>query len=479
MPPIRAATYARISRDARELTHLGTDRQEADCHALIEARGWTAAKTYTDNDTSATSKRRPGYEAMMRALAVGEVDALVAYAPDRFYRRLADLVGFMDAVKAANAEVATVAGGVVDLNSAIGRMSAGHIGVAAAYEVERTSERIRRQQQDAAKNGRPHFGGKRSFGFEPDRVTHNQIEADAIREATTMLLAGSSLRSVCKHLNDQGHRTVTGKRWDSPVLTTLLLRSRMIGQRSYNGVTSQATWEPIITEGEQARLRLIVAARSSAGRGASPTYLLSGLMFCAICGAKVKHCPGGRGRGASYQCPSARGDRGGRQCVNVLAAKAEAYIESVVLAITDSMPIDYPDASSTPIDNTATLDEQEDEAARGYVDGRVTLRQMQVITEAIADQRTALTARLADKADADAKRATQRQLAGRLRSLWPGMTTDDRRAAVAAVLGRITLDRAGRTLDVPTRRPTTAGDLLAARFSFDVSADHLAVTDAR
>lgn len=476
MTPARAAIYARISRDP-EGTHLGTDRQTADCRALCLARGWEVGSCYTDDDISAHSgRRRPGYEAMLAALAAGEVNALVAYAPDRFYRRLADLVGFLDAVKQAGADVATVSGGYVDLNSPEGRFSAVVVGGAAAYEVDKTVARIKRQQLEAAKDGKPHWGSLRPYGFQLDRVTHDEHEAANIREATASLLAGDSLRSVCKRLSDRGDLTVTGVRWDSPHLTKMLLRPRMVGKREYHGRLSTAVWRPIIGDSDQERLRLAVKARSTMGRGAPRRSLLGGVLVCGVCGAKLKRCHSTRGTD-TYECPADRGgNRGGKQCVSVIAEKAEAYITSVVLAVSDDLPVEQPGPTRVVIDTTALLDAREVEAATGFADGRISMLGYQTITQEIERQRVTAMTQMARTAEADAQATEVRRLAGRLRSLWPTMTTDERRQAIVTVLGTITLARAGHTLDVPLRRPTTADDLLAARFSFDVvSADHLAL----
>ena len=50
--PIRAAIYARISRDVTG-EGLGVERQLADCRALASERGWAVAEEYVDNDISA------------------------------------------------------------------------------------------------------------------------------------------------------------------------------------------------------------------------------------------------------------------------------------------------------------------------------------------------------------------------------------------------------------------------------------------
>ena len=55
LSPVRAAIYVRISQD-RAGAGLGIARQEDDCRALCERKGWQVAGIYADNDVSAYSR---------------------------------------------------------------------------------------------------------------------------------------------------------------------------------------------------------------------------------------------------------------------------------------------------------------------------------------------------------------------------------------------------------------------------------------
>lgn len=51
----------------------------------------------------------------------------------------------------------------------------------------------------------------------------------------------------------------------------------------------------------------------------------------------------------------------------------------------------------------------------------------------------------------------------RLRELWQSITLDQRREAIGAVMGPITVSRAGGVLDPPLHRKPTTRELFAAR----------------
>src|SRR5262245_34843096 len=139
----RAAIYTRISSDPND-TQLGVRRQEADCREHCRQRGWTVGAVFTDNDTSAYSgKPRKHYDEMLLALKAGEVDAVVAWHPDRLHRAPKELEAFIDLIDATGAAVATVKAGDYDLTTPTGRMTARIVGAVARHESEHKSTRIR------------------------------------------------------------------------------------------------------------------------------------------------------------------------------------------------------------------------------------------------------------------------------------------------------------------------------------------------
>src|SRR5690606_7724279 len=96
-----AHLYLRLSQD-RTGQSLGIDRQRELCTALCERLGWAVEGEYVDRDVSAWSgKRRAAYERLLADLRARKVSAVVAYAPDRLYRRIKELDRLIDAVNAA------------------------------------------------------------------------------------------------------------------------------------------------------------------------------------------------------------------------------------------------------------------------------------------------------------------------------------------------------------------------------------------
>ncbi len=81
-------------------SRLGVTRQEDDCRAYVERRGWQLASVYEDDDLRAFSgKTRPAYRRLLEDIAAGAVDAVVAWHPDRLHRHPRELEEFIEIVE--------------------------------------------------------------------------------------------------------------------------------------------------------------------------------------------------------------------------------------------------------------------------------------------------------------------------------------------------------------------------------------------
>jgi len=268
---MRAAVYVRISRDA-EGEALGVKRQEEDARALAERRGWETVRVFRDNDISAGGKRkRPGWEALLKAVETGEIDAIVAYSASRMYRRPADLYRLIELSKTRPLEIATVVSGEIDLNHADGRGVAGILAHVDQMELERVGERQRRKQKELKSNG---FwtGGRVPFGYRPEeqedpkgwKLVVFAPEAELIRKAAAAVLNGASLNSIARGWNAQGVTTTGGKPWR-------VGHVRMVLRRDSPGVLTS-------TDTRKLRKLLDDPKRTTSPRGGR--YLLTGLLRC-------------------------------------------------------------------------------------------------------------------------------------------------------------------------------------------------------
>ncbi len=270
-PALRAGIYVRISED-RNGDELGVARQEQDGRELAERRGWTVAGIYSDDDRSAYSgKVRPDYRRLLADVASGQLQAVVAWDPDRLYRRPDDLAEFVNVVEAAGAPVATCKAGDIDLTSANGRLVARLLGDVSAHSSEHAAERIKRKMRELAETGKDH-GGRRPFGWErnrrtlrapvtfcrvADRAEITYSEPAMIRDATARVLAGgkgNGLKTIVTDWNRHGWPSTTGGMWTAASLRRVLRSVRISGRAEYRGriVAERTDWVAIIAPGRRA-----------------------------------------------------------------------------------------------------------------------------------------------------------------------------------------------------------------------------------
>lgn len=329
--PVRAAAiYARISSD-QDGTTLGVQRQLQDCRKLAADLGWPVGDAYVDNDLSAyTGKRRPEYERMLTDLADGTRDAVLIYHVDRLTRRPIELEQFLDVLAAAKVRhVRFVAGGDLDVGSGDGLMVLRMLLAVAANESSTKSRRVKRKMLQNAEAGLPHGGHHRPFGYDTDKITVRQDEAQVIRALAERFLAGESLRSLATWLDEQGVATVSGKPWRTTTLRAMLASGRIAGLRDHQGqVISQASWEPIITEQVRARILSRMAEQKTSGRRSPRRYLLSGLLRCHKCDHTLYSAA--REQVRRYVCSSGP-DHGGCGGTFVVAGPVEDLLAQAVL----------------------------------------------------------------------------------------------------------------------------------------------------
>lgn len=442
----RAGLYFRISQDRTGL-EAGVKRQEKDCRELAARLGWEVAGVYVDNDVSAyKAKRRPEYERLKADLEAGRIDAVVAWHPDRLYRRIRDLMDVVDVVDAAGAEVATVQAGAVDLATPNGRLVA-KIGAAVAeHESEHKAERTKAWHRQRAEAGL-HNGGRRPFGYCPDRVTIDETEAEVIREGARRILAGEQRVTIVKEWNARGVPTVTGAKWSATMLRQVLAGPRIAGLRQHNGRTYPAAWPAILSADEwEAVKAAFQTERARPGRPAS--YLLSGFLRCGLCGTKMTGNKTVR-KVPVYRCPGPNSSAAGCGKLGRNAARVEDHVVADVLDVlagaglrkalaARSKAVARPDDTVKVI---STLEGRLERLKSEYsVEAMWTKAEFVKLKGELEEKLAAAYRRLGAVSDG----AVAGRLPSDLRGWWPTATVEQRRQVVGLVVDHVVIHPVGK-----------------------------------
>ena len=330
---MKAAIYLRISRDISG-ENLGVSRQLEDCQTLAKSLDWNVVEIYTDNDVSASSgKTRPGYKKMMADVEAGLVEAIIAWHPDRLYRRAVDLGPLVEVCKQHNTQIATVRAGTIDLTTPTGRLVAGLLAQVATYEGEAKSDRWKRSIRQRRETGTVHTMGPRLYGYERDGTIIPEERAH-LEWAAGQILDGAALVRTTYNLNARGSRTTLGNEWNRAGLRNTLTNPRLAGMSTLNGdIVGVGQWQPIF----DAETHEALVAAFSVRRGTRPRQprlnLLLGLIKCGKCGQTLKGSRRYPGNGApsirTYRCDKLPGSTQGCGGVSITAEPVERLVETV------------------------------------------------------------------------------------------------------------------------------------------------------
>jgi DNA invertase Pin-like site-specific DNA recombinase len=330
-------SYTRVSKDKSAQAGgkgagMAVKRQHAENVDYFVRAGYveedetsTRIEHYSDNDRSGWDPDviRPDFERLLEDIRAGKLRAVIAWHSDRFTRQPLQLELLWAACKQSGTELHTVLGGhITDVTML--RIQ----GALSAQESDIKSERQLLKHGQLADMGEFH-GGRRRFGYLPGLKGKHPIESKALEEVTERFLAGETLYSLAKYLNEyEWTETVTdadgiaqevtrvglftpstGSHWTGPNLRQTLKGPHLAGLRVHHKeIVSTATWPQIIScETHEA----IVARLSNADRKTSTSnarvYLLAGLACCATCHTAIRGRPASKKvKQYAYACSTGR-----------------------------------------------------------------------------------------------------------------------------------------------------------------------------
>jgi DNA invertase Pin-like site-specific DNA recombinase len=481
----RWVLYARISRVTEADDTEGVSRQLADGRAAVTRRGGSVVAELVDNDISASrfsTRARSNYRRLLDMIEAGEVDGVWIWMEDRLHRQVIELAAFLKACEQAGVTRIASAGGEFDLADPDQRMLLYIKAAMAEAEVEKSSKRIRRQRLEAAERGERHAGGSRKFGTvgagrNTVSAAQAQREQELIREAARRFLAGDSLRGIVLDWYDRGIRTPTGKTFQNSTVRQMLLSPRLAGFRVHHGrlypsAQNQALlgaaghawrdhepddwptlisdeWESIVPVERWQAMRQVLTdpARKAHLRGGAPRYLLVGLVHCGLCEQRMFGMTRrnyGKEQPAAYVCKPYRELRncGGmrRAMVKVDELICEALFVAVESPEWDRLA-ERPAADPTRelyealARDRGLLDRLEDKVAQELIRPEAAKRNRAEIERRMETTR----AKLAHRGDS----RVAAQVPRNLRSVWPDLSLDRKRAILAAVIERVEIHPQG------------------------------------
>jgi DNA invertase Pin-like site-specific DNA recombinase len=134
----RVAIYVRVSTSRQE-----TANQRSELEAVADRSGWKIVKVFEDAGISGAKGRdkRPGLDAMMKAVNAKEFDMVAAWSVDRLGRSLTDLFSILQALQEKGVDLFLHQQGI-DTSTTAGKAMFQMLGVFAEFERGIIRERV-------------------------------------------------------------------------------------------------------------------------------------------------------------------------------------------------------------------------------------------------------------------------------------------------------------------------------------------------
>lgn len=145
----RAALYVRVSTDDQTV-----ENQLLVLTEVARRSGWEIVQTFSDESVSGAKGRdkRPGYNALLNAVARREVQIVAAWSVDRLGRSLPDLVSFLSDIQAQGCDL-YLHQQAIDTSTPSGRMLFQMLGVFAEFERAILVSRVKAAHDRCRRNG--------------------------------------------------------------------------------------------------------------------------------------------------------------------------------------------------------------------------------------------------------------------------------------------------------------------------------------
>lgn len=300
-----AAIYTRISRD-KTGEAVGVGNQLEACKSFILAKGWTVGEIYSDNDISATSgATRPDFERLLK-----DAPPVVVYREQTRIERGDDS---LDRFLLAGCEGYGADGTRATVENASAELITRLFSILGNFEGKQKSERQKLRYSGDAKAGKVHLS-RPVFGNDYKTGKLIPDESKAIQWAAKKLVKGDkTFYGIARDWNAQGFRTpkskgAGGKEWEAGTVRNFFTRERLIGKRTYGGVTYDLVgWEPILAKETFEQIQTLIQSNRTGKRGVSTsrsdTHLLTGIARCGKCGKGMNiGYRGGKGSPRVYKC---------------------------------------------------------------------------------------------------------------------------------------------------------------------------------
>lgn len=296
---MRAVIYSRYSAGPDQ-TIQSIEGQLRVCKNYIASHGWELIQYYADEHISGRTDRRPQFQEMISAAERGEFDVLVVYSTDRFSRNKFDSINYKKKLKDLGIRIAYAAENIPD--GPEGVLLESLMEGWAEYYSEELSRKVKRGMQETARKSKSN-GGRRTFGYRTDEegnLVVDEEEARAVREVFKMVASGQTIASAVEWLHDNGYVSTIGKPHTHNSVKKMLTNRRYIGIYTWDQIEIENGCPSIIDKMTFNEVQQRFEENKRVMPKNRVKFLLSGKLYCGLCGSPMTGCSGTSKTGKIY-----------------------------------------------------------------------------------------------------------------------------------------------------------------------------------
>lgn len=249
--------------------------------AFVKSRGIKNYEFYVDGGFSGSNLKRPALIRLTDDIKAGKIAAVVVYKLDRLSRSQKDTLYLIEDVFNPNEVDFISMNESMDTSTPLGRLMLGILSAFAQLERENIRERTRMGMKERVKSGLWMGGGRIPFGYDYDKEKGILVpngDAELVRKIYRLYLEGCSTAKISR---------ILGLKYEK-LAYQILKRKSNAGYITYNNEEYKGLHEPIISE-EIYNKAMEMMKRRSDFRRQNSNYLLTGLITCGKCGAKMRY----------------------------------------------------------------------------------------------------------------------------------------------------------------------------------------------
>lgn len=450
---MHTALYIRVSTDAQYEEGYSVDAQKQKLEQYCRLKDITDYQFYIDGGWSGSNIERPEMKRMIDNIRSKQVSAVVVYKLDRLSRSQKDTVFLLEDVFIPNGCNFISLNENFDTTTPYGKAMIGILSVFAQLERENIRERTRMGMQERVKSGLWMGGGRVPFGYDYDPgkdVLIPNEHAKDVKQIYELYLQGYSTTQLAEMFDVSEDKQITD----------ILTRVTYLGKIRFRGETYDARHEAIIDRELWDRVQREHERRSTK-KAVPASYMLTGLLYCGRCGAKMRYQKWGKDKVKIY-CYSQQSSKKylikDSSCDNdkVDAELVEKAVTEDLFRRTDSI---VPGSDIAPVSASALKI-----LKQRYNDAAMKLKRLynlyagsgdEVLLETIEDNKSELESVSRQIADEEKNHSIASDITERLNSVvnlreqWDRLSMKERQQAVAVCISRIVID--GTDIDIHYR----------------------------